>query len=116
MHIVPPKKGIKALCHLYNSTGGRILQSSVQTETFLSGKVQKGPEHCSGSQTVKKGHCNSPSADCKSKIGDMCGDFRAISLEIASLREQTAGRMACHSTSARVQSFVKVAAATFTTR
>ena len=31
-------------------------------------------------QTVKKGHCNSPSADCKSKIGDMRGDFRAILL------------------------------------
>jgi len=31
-------------------------------------------------QTVKKGHCNLPSADCKSKIGDMRGDFRAILL------------------------------------
>ncbi len=32
------------------------------------------------SQPVKKGYCNSPSADCKSKIGDMRGDFRAILL------------------------------------
>ena len=38
------------------------------------------------------GHSNSPSADCKSKIGDMRGDFRAIPIGIASLRERTAGR------------------------
>jgi len=31
-------------------------------------------------QTVKKGRCSSLSADCKSKIGDMRGDFRAILL------------------------------------
>jgi len=43
---------------------------------------------------VKKGHSNSPSADCKSKIGDMRGDFRAILSKNRFLTRRS-GRQGC---------------------
>ena len=46
--------------------------------------------------------------DFRSKTGDMRGGFRAISSEIASLHERTAGRTACRSTSEGVHNLDKV--------
>jgi len=49
--------------------GGILVDSRRnQEKSVLVGRIQP----------FKKGHRPLPSADCKSKIGDMCGDFRAI--------------------------------------
>ena len=39
----------------------------------------RGSPVCQKSRRIR--HSNSPSADCQSKIGDMCGDFRAFPQE-----------------------------------
>ena len=53
----------------------------MRCKRLLSLRAMKNPHpRRMGTQTVKKGHGNLPSADCKSKIGDMRGDFRPILL------------------------------------
>ena len=47
----------------------------VQPKRAAASGVQQPPD-CQKSQVLS--HSHSPSADCKSKIGDMCGDFRAF--------------------------------------
>jgi len=69
------------ICHGYYNIQSFARQLTEGTICAKDLQIKMRPaDETTGRILLKKGYCNLPSADWKSKIGDMRGDFRVILL------------------------------------